>query len=58
MTARLCGRPFERLIADMTGNRIPDSYLRKFWPVQDKQDDMPADIAAFVRSVTTKEQTK
>lgn len=42
----------------MTGNRIPESYLRKFWPVQDKQDTMPADIAAFIRSVTTKEQPK
>jgi len=42
----------------MTGNRIPESYLRKFWPVQDKQDEMPADLAAFIRSVTTKEQTK
>lgn len=37
----------------MTGNHIPESYLRRFLPSQGKrEDEMPADIAAFVRSVT------
>ena len=40
----------------MTGNRIPESYLKRFLPSQGRpQDTMPADIAAFVRSIT-KEQ--
>lgn len=42
----------------MTGNKIPERYLKQFLPSQDRpQDTMPADIAAFVRSVT-KEQTR
>ena len=42
-----------RLTQQKTGNRIPDSYLKRFLPSQDRpQDTMPADIAAFVRSIT------
>jgi hypothetical protein len=42
----------------MTGNRIPESYLARFLPSQGRQEQetLPADIAAFVRSVTGKEK--
>lgn len=43
----------------LTGNRIPESYLAKFLPSQDRKQDneLPADIAAFLRGIT-KEPTK
>lgn len=38
------------------GNKIPESYLAKFLPKAKDNQDMPADIAAFIRSITKKEQ--
>lgn len=30
------------------GNRIPDSYLKRFLPSQGKHDDLPWDIRVFL----------
>lgn len=40
----------------MMGNKIPESYLAKFLPSQGRKDsqDLPADIAVFIRSITKK----